>query len=196
MKLFDRGFRSKEVLRATPFAHEVGQTPDLNQRNRLKHYLKMIDKISEPCLDVGDVNWIAGEISRHRSVTIENTLKSDFNDSVKASGAQYQTILCFEVLEHVMNPARFLKDLHSLLAPGGVLYLSTPKLAVIPVYQTDAHFVEYKQFGLSRMFEYCGFRIVESELFSPFPAWWAFTGFRPVFRTTFHRIQLYKLQKI
>jgi SAM-dependent methyltransferase len=195
MKLFDRGFKTKETLRDIPFAHEVVYAPDLNQRTRLKHYLKMIDKINEPCLDIGDTNWIAEQISKQYNVKIENTLKSDFNDSIKTKGEKYETILCFEVLEHVMNPSRFLKDIHRLLAPGGILYLSTPKLAVIPIYHTDAHFVEYKEYGLSRMFEYCGFKIINSEIFCPFPAWWAMTGFRPFFRTAFHRIQLYKLVK-
>ncbi|MBI5020632.1 MAG: methyltransferase domain-containing protein [Ignavibacteriales bacterium] len=196
MKLFDRGFKTKETLRDIPFAHEVIFSPDLNQRNRLKHYLKMIEKISEPCLDISDPNWIGEQISKQHNIKIENTLKSDFNDSIKTKSEKYETILCFEVLEHVMNPSHFLKEIHKLLTPSGVLYLSTPKLAVIPIYQTDAHFIEYKEHGLSRMFDYCGFKIVNSEIFSPFPAWWAVTGFRPFFRTAFHRIQLYKLVKV
>jgi hypothetical protein len=195
MKLFDRGFKSQETLRGIPFAHEVQCVADVNQKTRLKHYIAMIDKYDEPCLDIGDPNWCGTQLANHFKIKIDNTLPSDFNDVLRTPQEKYRTIFCFEILEHVMNPAKFLKEIHGLLDDGGALYLSTPKLAVIPIYQTDAHFVEYKQYGLSRMFEYCGFKIVESDVFSPFPLWWGMTGVRPVFRALFHRIQLYKLMK-
>jgi 2-polyprenyl-6-hydroxyphenyl methylase/3-demethylubiquinone-9 3-methyltransferase len=39
---------------------------------------------------------------------------------------QYGLITCMEVIEHVAEPAAFLKDLARRLAPGGLLILSTP----------------------------------------------------------------------
>ena len=38
---------------------------------------------------------------------------------------KYDVILCLEVLEHVANPQEFLKNLASMLKPGGILILST-----------------------------------------------------------------------
>ena len=39
---------------------------------------------------------------------------------------QFDLITCMEVIEHVANPAAFVKSLATRLAPGGLLILSTP----------------------------------------------------------------------
>ncbi len=41
------------------------------------------------------------------------------------NGEQYDHITCMEMLEHVMNPASILRDIHALLKPGGYAFLST-----------------------------------------------------------------------
>lgn len=189
------GFKSAEVPKEIPFSHRLENLGNINERTRLKHYRRFIGTCEEPCLDVGERNWMGEQLAQQLGVTIDNTLESNFNAEVIAHGP-YRTIFCFEVLEHVMNPALFLSQLRELLSPGGTLYLSTPKLAVIPVYQTDMHFVEYKKEGLEALMNYCGYRIEKKEIFTPFPLWWGATGFRPFFRVLFHRIFLYKLTRI
>jgi len=186
------GFKSKEIPGEIPFSHGLENKGNLNERTRLKQYLSFIENLESPCLDIGEKNWIGSQIGVHFNVSIENTLKCDFNKEVVAAG-KYKSILCFEVLEHVMNPALFLSNLKGLLLPGGTIYLSTPKLAVIPIYQTDMHFVEYKSGGLELMFQYCGFKIEKKKIFCPYPLWWGLTGFRPLFRVMYHRNFLYKL---
>jgi 2-polyprenyl-6-hydroxyphenyl methylase/3-demethylubiquinone-9 3-methyltransferase len=42
-----------------------------------------------------------------------------------AEGARFSVISALEVIEHVPDPAAFLRTLGALLAPGGVLFLST-----------------------------------------------------------------------
>lgn len=42
-----------------------------------------------------------------------------------AAGRRYDIVLCLEVLEHVPDPAAFLKLIRPLMAPGGLLVLST-----------------------------------------------------------------------
>ncbi|KAB2847815.1 MAG: bifunctional 2-polyprenyl-6-hydroxyphenol methylase/3-demethylubiquinol 3-O-methyltransferase UbiG [Hyphomicrobiaceae bacterium] len=42
-----------------------------------------------------------------------------------AAGRRYDIVLCLEVLEHVPDPAAFLKLMRPLVAPGGLLILST-----------------------------------------------------------------------
>ena len=38
----------------------------------------------------------------------------------------YNTITCFDVLEHVAEPLKAMKEMYRLLKPGGKLYLTTP----------------------------------------------------------------------
>ena len=58
------------------------------------------------------------------------------------AGEAFDLITCLEVIEHVADPARFVAGLASLLAPGGLLILSTPnrtalsKLALIGIGET------------------------------------------------------------
>ncbi len=58
------------------------------------------------------------------------------------SGRTFDLITCLEVIEHVADPARFIGGLAQLLAPGGLMILSTPnrtalsRLAVIGIGET------------------------------------------------------------
>ena len=58
------------------------------------------------------------------------------------AGEQFNLITCLEVIEHVADPARFVAGLAALLAPGGLLILSTPnrtplsRLAIIGIGET------------------------------------------------------------
>jgi 2-polyprenyl-6-hydroxyphenyl methylase / 3-demethylubiquinone-9 3-methyltransferase len=58
------------------------------------------------------------------------------------TGAHFDLITCLEVIEHVADPARFVSGLAALLAPGGLMILSTPnrtalsKLAIVRIGET------------------------------------------------------------
>ena len=58
------------------------------------------------------------------------------------AGERFDLITCLEVVEHVADPATFIAGLASLLAPGGLLILSTPnrtmlsKLAIVRIGET------------------------------------------------------------
>ena len=58
------------------------------------------------------------------------------------AGEQFNLITCLEVIEHVADPARFVAGLAALLAPNGLLILSTPnrtplsRLAIIGIGET------------------------------------------------------------
>jgi len=47
-------------------------------------------------------------------------------EALAASGAKFDLITCLEVIEHVADRTSFLAALTSLLAPGGMLVMSTP----------------------------------------------------------------------
>lgn len=51
------------------------------------------------------------------------------NESIEKradTGQQYDFMFCSEVIEHVPDPRSFLTSMKKLLAPGGVIWLSTP----------------------------------------------------------------------
>lgn len=57
----------------------------------------------------------------------DDLLSVDLNgDDLSALGTGYDAVVAMEIIEHLENPTRFLRTCGSLLAPGGVIVLSTP----------------------------------------------------------------------
>ena len=82
---------------------------------------------------------------------------------------------CSEVIEHVPEPQGFLRDIYRLLAPGGVLYLTTPdishwrrprRLLDWDAFCPPSHLLYFSPKNLIALVERCGF-----ELISRRPAW-------------------------
>jgi 2-polyprenyl-6-hydroxyphenyl methylase/3-demethylubiquinone-9 3-methyltransferase len=66
-------------------------------------------------------------IAAARAHSAAQGLKIDYRAGELAElEGQYDLITCMEVVEHVADPAAFVKDLGRRLAPGGLLILSTP----------------------------------------------------------------------
>jgi len=65
---------------------------------------------------------IANEFFNHENVTYEvrDVIKQPFPEN------SFDCILFFETIEHVENPAQFLREFHRILRPKGCLILSTP----------------------------------------------------------------------
>ncbi|MDY0073073.1 MAG: methyltransferase domain-containing protein [Thauera sp.] len=87
------------------------------------------------------------------------------------SGRTFDFIYATEVLEHVPDPAGFLRELRSFLAPGGVLLLTTPRSGAVsratPVGQLYAalspgsHYFLLSPNSLRALLEGAGFSFVE-----------------------------------
>lgn len=84
----------------------------------------------------------------------------------------FDAIIAGEILEHLEDPHRFLRDCHALLNPGGLIALSTPnpnsiieQLLTITLnrklFYTTEHLCLYPQRWLIRMLDNCGFQNIE-----------------------------------
>lgn len=60
-------------------------------------------------------------------------------------------IFCLEVLEHVKNPFKAVKEIERVLKPGGILIGSTP--FVFPIHEEPNDFFRYTKFGILSLFE-------------------------------------------
>lgn len=200
--IIENGFPIGETPGKIPFTHSTSVgLEDYMTVKRLNEYLDFFDEYKSPVLDIGAPNNMGKAIESdfqnrgYGDVKMDNTLESDFNEIVRAPREKYGTIFCFEVLEHVMNPLSFMRELHNLLDHAGVLYISTPRAAFISIYASNYHFAEYKEPKLETLFAWAGFVLEKKKIFSVYPWWHAVMGIRPLWRLIFQRYIVYKLRK-
>ncbi len=70
-------------------------------------------------------------------------------------------VLCTQVLEHVSDPIVVLAEIGRALCPGGTLWLSVPLLN--EEHEAPQDFFRYTRFGLAKILERTGFRVVALE---------------------------------
>ena len=73
----------------------------------------------------------------------------------------FDSIVCFEVLEHVFNPDVFLMEAHSVLKPGGVAVFTVP--FIWDEHEQPYDFARYSSFGLNHLFQKSGFTVVSNK---------------------------------
>jgi 2-polyprenyl-6-hydroxyphenyl methylase/3-demethylubiquinone-9 3-methyltransferase len=95
--------------------------------------------------------------------------------------ATYDACVCFEVIEHVLDPRALLEKFHGLLKPSGYLALSTPyhgiaKNLAIALHGFDRHFdIEgshirfFTDQSLVRLLTACQFRVLGIQHFGRVP---------------------------
>jgi SAM-dependent methyltransferase len=83
-------------------------------------------------------------------------------DAVPAPDASFDAVLLLDVIEHLRNPVRALREIHRVLAPGGALLVATPAWRFgaqnDPVYHLD----EYREDELARQLRCCGLEVVQT----------------------------------
>lgn len=94
-------------------------------RANVSEFLNKI--IGEKILEVGP----RGEF-QHATHTLDidpcanPTFVADITHDLSFIGQTYDAIVCCEILEHVTNPFKAVKNLTKILQPGGKLYISVP----------------------------------------------------------------------
>ncbi len=96
----------------------------------------------------------------------------------KFSDNAFDVVLWIEVIEHILNPLEDLTQMHRLLRPGGLVFVTTPNFAGLtrrilgprtPFIEYPEHLSYYTPRTLKRVFEKAGFRTLKIETtgFSP-----------------------------
>ena len=102
-------------------------------------------------------------------------------------------LLCFEVIEHLLNPLLFLLEIRKIMWPESLLYLSYP---IQPyAFWSPCHFHEYDKSRFLYLLREAGLSIVD---YQELKLWKRITGIRPIIRNTplgRLKIQLYVLKK-
>ncbi len=77
---------------------------------------------------------------------------------------RFDYVLCTEVMEHVPEPAAFLKEIHRVMKPDGLLIMTTPFL--VPLHEEPYDFYRYTKHGIRHLLTGAGFRLEHIESFS------------------------------
>jgi SAM-dependent methyltransferase len=95
---------------------------------------------------------------------------------------RYDQVICLEVIEHIADDRKLLRDLAALMCPGGRLLLTTPYLDHVPFFgevvsgREDGHHVRagYTHEGMEELLGEAGFRVTSRAFLSGVVSQWLF----------------------
>jgi SAM-dependent methyltransferase len=99
------------------------------------------------------------EISGHKHTDSKVDVYYD-GITIPFSNDYFDSIVCFEVLEHVFNPDIFLKEANRVLKPGGTAIFTIP--FIWDEHEQPYDFARYSSYGLKYLFTKYGFDVIES----------------------------------
>ncbi len=117
----------------------------------------------------------------------KNKLKDIFSGQVEKSKLKkesFEIITLWDVIEHIPKPQPLLKYLHSLLKPGGILFVQTPNFPVqlfkaklkvllygmkpnVHYLEAKDHINDYSERTLVKLSNQCGFESCEYRILKP-----------------------------
>ena len=163
---------------------------------RFRTTVKLLDKYGppvHPILNIGDANLFLDDLEYEYGdcVTTYGNLNGDRWRPRKE--LKYDTVFCFEIIEHLMSPWMMLDRLIYWINKDTDVFITYPRR--IELFWTDHHFHEYSRKRFLHMIDDCGYKVINYE-WHWFPVW-SFKGIRPILRLTplgMIRNQFYKLR--
>jgi 2-polyprenyl-3-methyl-5-hydroxy-6-metoxy-1,4-benzoquinol methylase len=113
-----------------------------------------------------DISPAAPEVSSRVSsfFQLANPIATTVGDATEhislRDGAPYRVMICAEVLEHLPDPAKLLRNMHAGLADDGILFLT----ASINMESVDHLYLFRSDEEVVQMVEACGFKLLNREL--------------------------------
>lgn len=97
------------------------------------------------------------------------------------SGISYRFVFCFEVLEHLLNPLLFLKELSDFISHDAIVFISVPNHLLRRHWRT-LHYHEIDPVRFEYLCEQAGYEIVDHVCHKYYPILRDITGIRPFIR--------------
>ena len=153
---------------------------------RFEYLVKFMKDPVESVLDIGSQNNFGLKVAKYYNISICNTDGDlDYTDWMPLGGDYYKTVWIFEVIEHLMNPALFLKELKDIIDLNTQIYVTYPFRSVVS-YWSDTHFNEMDEKRFRTLVESCGYEIVRYEKNRFYRKWnFYLRGIRPLIRLLF-----------
>ena len=168
----------KELFFGSHFLSLFGHPYAIN-RTGLKQSIKGLADLTKPgpTIDIGcgimpyrklfkqHVPYEGIEIeTRHKD---HNKLATHFYDghTLPLADNSYNSVLCFQVLEHCSDPELMLQECHRVLNEGGTLLLTMP--LIWPEHEQPWDFQRFTYYGIARHLEKSGFKIERIEKVNP-----------------------------
>jgi hypothetical protein len=140
--------------------------------------------VRQPVCDVGELNHKSQWLASHYKVPITQIESTNFDYWLSTLGKEYNTIFCFEVLSHLVNPGLLIWNLKDKLDVNGILYLSMPSRPRIMWNSHHYNEISHERFQRWILDEH-NLEIVRSKKIrnAQYPVkWTSYLGIRPLIR--------------
>lgn len=111
------------------------------------------------------VDW---EKSRHKCGKVD--VYADLNEKLPFPDEYADTIVAFQVLEHLNEPVVFLRECYRVLVPGGKIIITVPFMWGI--HEAPHDYFRYTKYGLEYLLKKVGFMNIEIDENANFWATW------------------------
>jgi len=148
-------------------------------KKRYEKTIKYLDRqrVIPPVLDIGDQNAFGITLSGRYGFKYYHTA-GDLNYFWTAIEKNYDTVFCFEVIEHLINPGSFLVNLKRYIHKDTHVIISIPR-HFFKRFWGKAHFHEMDEMRFRELVKDSGYKIIDRSMDWNFSG---VTGIRPLIR--------------